>query len=192
MCLVLQKCFSGHRHYVQGVAWDPLGEHILTHSTDRTMRVHKARAGKKQARADATDVQAAADFVQTSSVFKRPLTAAEEKHQPQQPSAPKDTSNQQVAAPDTCTPPSGVPPQKAQRKAANSTFIFQDEGLNTFFRRLSFSPEGSILVAPAATLGPLAPAPRCEPTNSCCFYHAPAHVAWQVSRHLLHRASGTR
>ena len=143
---------------MQGVAWDPLGEHILTNSTDRTMRVHKARAGKKQTRADATDIQVAADFVQSASVFKRPLTATEEKQQ-------QDTTNKtdvaEVSIQDSTTADvPQAPPEKSQRKAANNTFIFQDEGLNTFFRRLSFSPEGSFLVAPAATLGPLAPAPR--------------------------------
>ena len=173
--VAMQKCFSGHRHYVQGVAWDPLGEHILTNSTDRTMRVHKARAGKKQNRTDVTDIQAAGDFVQTASVFKRPLTAAEEKQQPQQPSAPTETPTQPAAL-DASTQPngaSGTPPQKAQRKAANNTFVFQDESLNTFFRRLSFSPEGSFLVAPAATLGPLAPAPRCDSAAAAAAMHVP-------------------
>jgi hypothetical protein len=41
-------------------------------------------------------------------------------------------------------------------KASAAGYIFQDESTNTFFRRLAFSPEGSFVVAPAATLGPLA------------------------------------
>lgn len=157
---------------MQGVAWDPLGQHILTHSTDRTMRVHAARAGKKQARADATDIQAAADFVQTASVFKRPFSAAEEKQQPPTDGsnlpAPDNAGTQPSPAGDTPGGASDALPRKPQRKAANNTFIFQDEGLNTFFRRLSFSPEGSFLVAPAATLGALAPAPRYACFASCC------------------------
>jgi hypothetical protein len=134
------------------------------------MRVHKARAVKKQGKVDVSDIQAAGEFVQTASVFRRPLSAAERQAQPQQdqqnqqPEQPVDVSNQQVAS-DICTQASGLgdtPPDKTQKSTANSTYIFQDEGLNTFFRRLSFSPEGSFVVAPAATLGPLAPAPKCD------------------------------
>ncbi|KAI8468983.1 MAG: hypothetical protein J3K34DRAFT_522465 [Monoraphidium minutum] len=34
---------SGHRHYVQGVAWDPLGRYVISLSADRTARVHAPR-----------------------------------------------------------------------------------------------------------------------------------------------------
>ena len=31
---------SGHTGYVQGVAWDPLGEMVVTQSADRTCKMH--------------------------------------------------------------------------------------------------------------------------------------------------------
>ncbi|CAO1626259.1 unnamed protein product [Parajaminaea phylloscopi] len=34
------KEFSDHTHYVQGVAWDPLGEYLATQSSDRSVHVH--------------------------------------------------------------------------------------------------------------------------------------------------------
>lgn len=181
----MQRSFSGHRHYVQGVTWDPLGEHILTQSTDRTMRVHRARASKKRARAPANDLLAAADFVQASSVSKRPLLSTEtsapsraasspagkqpDGAPPADPPAamaqfPQDISGQQQPSP----PSSQERPPAQKQAAARTTYIFQDECLNTFFRRLSFSPEGSFVVAPAATMGPLAQASQCAaPVQAC-------------------------
>lgn len=35
----LQGRLEGHQHYVQGVAWDPLGHMLLTLSNDRTAKV---------------------------------------------------------------------------------------------------------------------------------------------------------
>lgn len=170
---LMQRSFTGHRHYVQGVTWDPLGEHILTQSTDRTMRVHRARASKKRARAPASDLLAAADFVQASSVYKRALLSTETSAPSRAASSPAGT--QSGSTPAAASPAAVVQcPQDSSRQqqpsvpsprerppahrqaAARTTYIFQDECLNTFFRRLSFSPEGSFVVAPAATMGPLA------------------------------------
>jgi WD40 repeat protein len=38
--LPLQQRLLGHRHYVQGVAWDPLGAWLVSASADRSVRVH--------------------------------------------------------------------------------------------------------------------------------------------------------
>lgn len=180
--LWMQRSLTGHRHYVQGVTWDPLGEHILTQSTDRTMRVHRARAAKKRARPPANDVLAAADFVQAASVSKRPLLSTEPSASSRGATSPsgKQPADTPAAEPPAVTagaqcpqgdakqqqPAAASPPERpaSQRQpASRTTYIFQDECLNTFFRRLSFSPEGSFVVAPAATLGPLAPVPQCAP-----------------------------
>jgi hypothetical protein len=157
----LQKCFSSHRHYVQGVAWDPLGAYVLTLSTDRTMRVHRARASKKQSRADASDVQLASDFVQSAAVFKRALTLQKRG----QVSVAEKAGDCQHASGESNMPssPCADGGRGVQNGSSGATYIFQDEGLNTFFRRLTFSPEGSFVVAPAATLGPSAPAPQYAP-----------------------------
>ena len=31
---------SGHTNYVQGVAWDPLGEYVVTQSADRSVKLY--------------------------------------------------------------------------------------------------------------------------------------------------------
>ena len=154
--MLLQKSFTGHRHYVQGVAWDPLGESILTQSTDRTMRVLRGQAAKQRSRTSHSDLAAAADFSQAHVVFKHvlPATCKDENagaaNQDSVPAAVAGTKRAQGAG-DTAAKASG----------AAAGYIFQDESLNTFFRRLAFSPEGSFVVAPAASLGPLAASRSC-------------------------------
>lgn len=82
--------------------------------------------------------------------------------------------------PDAATGSQALAPSSAQKGAGGAAdeagvagYIFQDESLNTFFRRLAFSPEGSFVVAPAATLGPLAPTSRCDAKCSCAPGRAP-------------------
>ena len=198
----MQKTFSGHRHYVQGVAWDPLGECILTQSTDRTMRVLRSSVGAKQrSKAGQTDLAAAALFTQAHVVYKhvvaepavseataKPSTGAAEPRAAamdasENCAAPANAAQVAIATPsvEAAAPaqPRGVTPSPpaaatatqsaatedgavgATTEGAAAGYIFQDESLNTFFRRLAFSPEGSFVVAPAASLGPLAPSSRC-------------------------------
>ncbi len=39
VCVCVQGRLDKHQHYVQGVAWDPLGYNVLTVSNDRTVNV---------------------------------------------------------------------------------------------------------------------------------------------------------
>ena len=202
----LQRSFNSHRHYVQGVTWDPLGEHILTQSTDRTMRVHRARASKKRARATGSDLLAASDFVQASSVSKRALVSTEAAvasqatrsspgkqgggcRQPADASAtdPPAATAQSSQAVDAAQPRSA---HVSQNNTSRSTYIFQDECLNTFFRRLSFSPEGSFVVAPAATMGPLAQVPQCAPFQLCVHVCAAVMMLPSAAPHVHYHSSG--
>ncbi|KAI6657402.1 hypothetical protein LOD99_150 [Oopsacas minuta] len=80
-----------HKHYVQGVAFDPIKQYIATLSSDRTLKFLNLHTG----------------MTCVSSVSK-------------------------VTAPD-----------QSHFKA------FKDETLSTFFRRLSYSPDGNILVVPS-------------------------------------------
>jgi chromatin assembly factor 1 subunit B len=34
----------GHSSYIQGVAWDPINEYVVTQSADRSCKVHKVGA----------------------------------------------------------------------------------------------------------------------------------------------------
>ncbi|EAZ05333.1 hypothetical protein OsI_27538 [Oryza sativa Indica Group] len=48
----VQQKLEGHLHYVQGVAWDPLGQYIASLSSDRTCRIY---ANKPQGKSKNTD-----------------------------------------------------------------------------------------------------------------------------------------
>ena len=39
---------TGHTGYVQGVAWDPLGEMVVTQSADRTFKAHMVSRREKE------------------------------------------------------------------------------------------------------------------------------------------------
>ncbi|XP_018645874.1 chromatin assembly factor I P60 subunit,putative [Schistosoma mansoni] len=77
-----------HKHYVQGVAWDPLGFYVASLSSDRACRIY--RAGTKNCLAHVSK--------------------------------------------------------------AGKQRLFQDDSWKSFFRRLTFSPDGLLLVCPSGNL----------------------------------------
>ncbi|XP_048049761.1 chromatin assembly factor 1 subunit B [Megalobrama amblycephala] len=87
--------FNDHKSYVQGVAWDPLGQYISTLSCDRVMRVYSVHNRRK-----------------AYSVSKMTSAAA----------ADGEVKNYRM---------------------------FHDDSMRSFFRRLTFTPDGSFLLAPA-------------------------------------------
>lgn len=96
--LGLEKCIRvlrDHQHFVQGVAWDPLGNYIVTASADRSVKIWQC------------------SFKQNGTLIVTP-------------------GNKLIKLPGK----SGDYP------------IFFDESLVSFFRRPSFSPDGSLLFLP--------------------------------------------
>ncbi|XP_039275435.1 chromatin assembly factor 1 subunit B [Nilaparvata lugens] len=86
-----------HKSFVQGVAWDPLGQYVATNSSDRTLRVFNTATRKLASR-----------------VSKAILPNSE---------------------PD-----------------AKPAHLFHDDTLKSFFRRLSFTPCGSLLIVPSGVI----------------------------------------
>uniref|UniRef100_A0A3B4A585 Chromatin assembly factor 1 subunit B n=1 Tax=Periophthalmus magnuspinnatus TaxID=409849 RepID=A0A3B4A585_9GOBI len=86
---------NDHKSYVQGVAWDPLGQYVATLSCDRVMRVYSTHTKKKA-------------FC-ISKLSSGPVPEGD----------------------------------------AKPFRMFHDDSMRSFFRRLSFSPDGSFLFAPA-------------------------------------------
>ncbi|KAG5445927.1 Chromatin assembly factor 1 subunit B [Clonorchis sinensis] len=133
-CLILRD----HKHYVQGVTWDPLGFYVASLSSDRACRVY--RAGTR-----------------------------------------------------TCL---------AHVAKAGKQRLFQDDSWKSFFRRLTFSPDGLLLACPSGNLegavfaGSVAAAASLatsgavqpEPTNTLPLpVAAPQHAA-----HLFLRSNFTK
>ncbi|XP_016120455.1 chromatin assembly factor 1 subunit B-like, partial [Sinocyclocheilus grahami] len=65
--------FNDHKSYVQGVAWDPLGQYISTLSCDRVMRVYSAHNRKKAYSVSKMTSAAAADGEKKTANHERLL-----------------------------------------------------------------------------------------------------------------------
>ncbi|KDD73564.1 hypothetical protein H632_c2051p0, partial [Helicosporidium sp. ATCC 50920] len=116
---------AGHRHFVQGVAWDPAGRFVATQSADRTCKIFGLRppAAGKRARSEAQDAlsnSTARDLYCCATLSRRSLA-----EQVEEPNGEKEV---------------GARPERVP--------LFQDESVSTFFRRLAWAPDGSCLVAP--------------------------------------------
>ena len=133
--------FANHKHFVQGVAWDPAQQFVISQSADRTCKVYALRppaAGRRnkisQYLQPACDT--AKEFYCAHTLSKR-IVAPTPAQQAQQ-------QQQQVEG-------AAVPP-KPERVP-----LFLDESAPTFFRRPSWSPDGAFLALPAGTHRSTAP-----------------------------------
>lgn len=120
----VHQILDSHFHYVQGVAWDPLGKYVASLSSDRTCRIN---ANKPQSKTKGNEK---INFVSQHVIAK----------------AEKKTADDQKAS---------------------KEHLFLDETLPSFFRRLSWSPDGSFLVVPA---GSYKPSPASDPINSAYIF----------------------
>ena len=161
---------DGHHHYVQGVAWDPKGEFVVTQSADRSCRVYAPKPQKQKRRRKQDQQQDAAKpkpstcasriqsagGVALNGVLSRLQAAGQQ-------DAGKSKAEPDAKASGEATKPEPQPQNQQQEQeqqqegakkrpraeAAQSHFLFHDETMPSFFRRLSFSPCGSILACPA-------------------------------------------
>ncbi|XP_027191626.1 chromatin assembly factor 1 subunit FAS2 isoform X3 [Cicer arietinum] len=96
-----------HAHYVQGVAWDPVGQYVASLSSDRTCRIYINKPHKSKG------------VEKINYVCKHVISKAEQ-------------------------------PLLKNSKSAKY-HLFHDETLPSFFRRLTWSPDGSFLLVPAGS-----------------------------------------
>ncbi|KAE8900083.1 hypothetical protein PF005_g9302 [Phytophthora fragariae] len=124
-----------HTQYVQGVAWDPLNELLVTEGNDRTCRVYSLSGfgaatrpnGKKQSRKFMC--------IQTLKTREFPPTT-ESKHDEAEEKKEGDVA---AAAPATKAP------------AAPKHRMFLDDTCPAFARRPAWTPDGSYFLAPTGT-----------------------------------------
>ncbi|KAL6633125.1 WD40 repeat-like protein [Neocallimastix sp. 'constans'] len=185
---------SDHSHFVQGVAWDPLGEYIATQSSDRYVNVYSYQFKKNGAivvtnigKFSKMDIKTKVENNEddkkeghnnnnnnnnnsnntntngntmlppppspkrtksNSSPIPSPINLSVN-NSPVKTSSiestPKPTSNIS-SSPVNSSPTSTSTNVKIQTK---SNRIYHDETLTSFFRRLSFTSDGSLLLTPA-------------------------------------------
>lgn len=94
-----------HHHFVQGVAWDPLGKYVITQSSDRTAKIWQVSLKK-------------------GNIYQfNPLCKICKDEEPKA--------------------------EMAELAGGTTQNLFHDETLVTFFRRATFSPDGSLIFFPA-------------------------------------------
>jgi chromatin assembly factor 1 subunit B len=136
-----------HTQYVQGVAWDPLNEFLVTEGNDRTCRVYSLSGfgaatrpnGKKQSRKFmCLQTLKTREFPSKQSDAK-PSTAATAKEDKEDKESTKTAAAE--ATPDTAAKP---PPAPKHR-------MFLDDTCPAFARRPAWTPDGSYFLAPTGT-----------------------------------------
>ncbi|EFJ49719.1 hypothetical protein VOLCADRAFT_89466 [Volvox carteri f. nagariensis] len=130
------KWLQDHGHYVQGVAWDPLGRYIATQSADRTARVYSVKPPPQSAAAAAGGslCRSGAGRVAVKRCAVRGMGGSWRTG-----GSHCSLSSQQYCLWHTKTKLPGTAKQP----------LFSDDSLPTFFRRLAWSPDGAFLAAPA-------------------------------------------
>ncbi|CAG8480273.1 12288_t:CDS:10 [Ambispora gerdemannii] len=125
---------AGHSHYVQGVAWDPLGKYIATQSSDRSVHIYSYQ------------IQDDGSFTITDlgkNLNYRRDVIKDNNH--------NNSTTTDIFSVSSLNTVSSPPPKTTPSKPYSKSFrMYRDETLKSFFRRLTFTPDGSLLLTPAA------------------------------------------
>lgn len=65
-----QVRLSNHKHYVQGVAWDPANEYIITQGADRSCRVYSC-VGFERTVSSSKAADTSSQWMLEQTIFKR-------------------------------------------------------------------------------------------------------------------------
>ncbi|KAI9492674.1 WD40-repeat-containing domain protein [Zychaea mexicana] len=134
---------TDHTHYVQGVTWDPMGQYVATQSSDRSVAIYKYRK---------------------EGPNRLKLSGCSKRHHRMNKPKPAAAMNEDVAP--TTTTITAAPTASSTATTVPSFRMYHDENLVTFFRRLSFSPDGAFLVTPAGLCKSLDTAIATTTTNN--------------------------
>ena len=144
-----QQILTEHEHYVQGVAWDPLDQHLVSVSCDRTVKVYSSQA---TAKGGALLHPAAESSVKTDERDYSCHTVITKRTHAHVASARARDGDESAAAPvPSITPVVSVSPPSDNLSAASRSVkvpLFLDDSVNSFYRRPDWSPEGSFLLLP--------------------------------------------
>ncbi|KAF9174807.1 hypothetical protein BGX21_001032 [Mortierella sp. AD011] len=157
------KCIhviTDHHHYVQGVAWDPLGEFVATQSSDRikTLSINTNSQICSFSSVNIYAFKVNKSGLPSVSILgkstKLDLTKLRSTPQPSTPVAiatPPPNIKTSVGGDDVKldAPIEKDDASKPTKPSPKSFRLYHDETLTSFFRRLSFTPDGSMLITPA-------------------------------------------
>ena len=134
--------FCDHSHYVQGVAWDPLGRYAITQSADRSFRVYGKVAAEKGGKPPKGKVATGPFYLKhIVSKWEAPTKAPV-------PTPTKEAVGGEGSGKDTGDG-KGAGAGGGEAPKQNRHALFHDESSGSFFRRLAWAPDGSFVVTPA-------------------------------------------
>ncbi|CAM6091150.1 unnamed protein product [Calypogeia fissa] len=121
---IVEQVLADHQHYVQGVTWDPAGKYVASLSGDRTCRIYSMRSPSKKSRAKDKNVRSV--YTCQHVLCKKEVSAG---------SLVATTMDADEAS--------------QKQLPSSKQYLFYDENMPSFFRRLSWSPDGSFLLLPS-------------------------------------------
>lgn len=135
------ESFRDHCHFVQGCCFDPFMHYFATQGSDRTCKVYRMKNTKLK------------DIFQVSKDASEPLVASSKSLKR------AFVYNHDISKRVYAGMPSAAASSTKEEKTESTTPLkvkkhgmFVDDSLPSFFRRLSFSPDGSLLVIPSGVL----------------------------------------
>lgn len=144
-CKVVQSHHE-HGHFVQGVAWDPFRHHFASCSADRTVKVFKQRvtSGKTKSKSSQKSGASADGTTGANCAVELPkFSVAHELTHRQYPDKSRNSAQSDEAEEDALQDVSSTMHRRQ---------IFQHDTVPTMVRRLSWSPDGSLLITPTGQI----------------------------------------
>ncbi|KAK7953433.1 chromatin assembly factor 1 subunit B [Apiospora saccharicola] len=170
----LVRQIAEHSHYVQGVTWDPLNEYIATQSSDRSVHIYSLKTKDGQYTLNNHDEKTTKIASHAKMDLPPKRITSESPAAPdyrQQLAAVADTPGASIvrsaiAGGLPSLPIRGVrsrllpslplpavmpmePSPKPSSSGMKNASLYANETLTSFFRRLTFTPDGSLLLTPA-------------------------------------------
>ena len=187
----VQQTIRDHEHYVQGVAWDPRGELVVSVSCDRSARIYSNHSRKGGPR----------DFTCTSAISKTRYTGLDPADILEMANIGENvgdvpSTDLKIRAPRATDHPANstektVPclSHEMPRAKDRDVRLFLDDAVPSFFRRPAWSPDGSFLLLPCGqhvdnANGQLTPATlvfaRADLSTPCAFLPGPTKAVVAV------------
>lgn len=144
-----------HTQYVQGVAWDPLNEYLVTEGNDRSCRVYSLNGFDPVSRSSSRKVAKKCTCIQTIKTREFPTDACNVGSGAPHPTkegdgkegdqeAQSETERKQTAG----ITADAVTAEETARAAAPKHRMFLDDTCPAFARRPTWTPDGSYFLAP--------------------------------------------
>lgn len=148
---------EGHSQFVQGVCWDPAGAYLVSQSNDRSVRVYfENSAIVAAAQKGSKALQRLQLLMAINNRSRRPYQCIQAiKSHTMEDDTNNSTSHSNVLASNTVITSSSTIVSSStvtNNNNNNKHHIYLDENVQTFFRRPTWTPDGSLLLTPTGSV----------------------------------------